>query len=296
MTSPAPDAYGFVGLGNMGGPMAANLKAAGFDVIAYDAAGTADRAPAGATIAQGPADVAAAETVFFSLPDGPISAEVAAAIAVTPGRRATTVIDLSTIGPGHATDIAARLAEAGMAYMDAPVSGGTAGAKAGTVTVMFAGPENVLARHRPALDAMGRVFHVGTRPGQGQAMKLLNNFLSATAMAATSEAVHFGLSQGLDLTTMIDVLNVSTGRNSATDDKFPKRILTGTFDAGFTARLMTKDLALYRQAATAAGGENRVLATVDALWRELLAAWPDCDFTEVYRYVGGQGPVERDGG
>ena len=110
------------------------------------------------------------------------------------------------------------------------MSGGAAGAAAGTISLMFAGPDAVLDAHRPVFEAIaGNIFHVGTKPGQGQAMKLLNNFLSATALASTSEALAFGRAHGLDLAMMVDVLNVSSGRNSATVDKFPRRVLTGTY-------------------------------------------------------------------
>ncbi len=131
----------------------------------------------------------------------------------------------------------------------------------------------------------GNVFHVGVEPGQGQAMKLLNNFLSGTAMAATSEAIAFGDSQGLDLATMLDVVNVSTGVNSATRDKFPQRILTGSFDAGFKTALLAKDVTLYLDNARAAGAPHDLGAVVAALWQACDRALPDSDFTRVFEYL-----------
>jgi 3-hydroxyisobutyrate dehydrogenase len=131
------------------------------------------------------------------------------------------------------------------------------------------------------------VIAVGEQAGQGQAMKLANNFLSSVAMAATSEAVHFGVSQGLDMRTMLDVLNVSTGRNSATVDKFPNRIATGTFDAGFALPLMAKDVALYYENAIAAGTVTEIGATIAAVWKDANAAMPGDDFTRIYDFVGG---------
>jgi 3-hydroxyisobutyrate dehydrogenase len=132
------------------------------------------------------------------------------------------------------------------------------------------------------------LFHVGETPGQGQAMKLLNNFLSATAMAATSEAVIFGESQGLDMGTILSVLNVSTGQNTASSDKFVNRILTGTFNAGFTVRLMAKDVGLYRSAVAGAGTAAKMGEPVSALWRELDEKMGAEDFTRVYTHLGGK--------
>jgi 3-hydroxyisobutyrate dehydrogenase len=129
------------------------------------------------------------------------------------------------------------------------------------------------------------LFHVGPNPGQGQAMKLLNNFLSGTAMAATSEAMAFALSQGLEMETMLDVVNVSTGRNSATSDKFPNRIATGTYDAGFKTALLTKDIRLFLENARAAGTPSKVAATVAEQWRRCDEAMPDSDFTRIYEFL-----------
>ena len=282
--------YGFLGLGNMGGPMAANIAAAGIGLVVHDKAGTEARAPAGATVAAGEAEVAAAATVFLSLPDGAASVAVAHGIAAAaqaePGRAASLVVDLSTIGIDAAKEAHGILAQAGVAYGDAPVSGGQAGARAGTITIMWAGPEGILDGHQAALDAMaGKVFRVGGEPGQGQTMKLLNNFLSATAMVATTEAVTFGQSQGLELATMLDVINASTGRNTASADKFPKRILGGTFDSGFAMALMTKDLGLYRDNARAAGTPLPIGAGLADLWAAADAALPGADFTRIYEFV-----------
>jgi len=279
--------YGMIGLGAMGAPFAANLARAGLPVAGFDAAGSQARAPEGVTPLASVAELAAkCETAFLSLPDGAVCRAVAQEIAEAPGRILRAVIDLSTIGPSAAEEIAADLSAAGIAYADAPVSGGRAGAVAGTITVIWAGDEAMLDVHRPALDAIaGNVFHVGTQPGQGQAMKLLNNFLSATAMTATTEAIRFGLAAGLDMRVMCDVLNVSTGRNSATADKFPNRIATGTYDAGFATALMAKDMRLYHAAAEEAGTPNRVGTLIDALWQAADRAMPDSDFTRIYDYL-----------
>ena len=288
-SAPAASALGFIGLGDMGGPMAANLAAAGFGLTVYDKAGTAARAPAAATRAQSVADVAAAaDTVFFSLPDGAICLSVAREIMAAAERRASTVIDLSTIGPEAAQELAATLGDCAIAYMDDPVSGGTAGAKAATITVMWGGPSDVLESQRPALEAIaGNIFHVGDQAGQGQTMKLVNNYLSAMALAATSEALAFGTAQGLDIQTMIDVLNVSTGRNSATMDKFPNRILTGRYDAGFRTKLMVKDVGLFAANVAKAGTFAELAPILDGIWRRVDRALPESDITEIYKFIGG---------
>jgi 3-hydroxyisobutyrate dehydrogenase-like beta-hydroxyacid dehydrogenase len=280
--------FGFLGLGRMGAPMATRLVAAGFDVTAHDVAGTAERLPDGARRADTLAGVtAAAEIVLLSLPDGPAVREAATAITGEPGR-CRAVVDLSTIGIEAAQEVATTLRKAGIAYLDAPVSGGVSGAVAGTLAVMAAGPKALFDEVESGLNEIGgNVFHLGEKPGQGQAMKLLNNFLSATAMAATAEAVVFGESLGLDLGTMLRVLNVSSGQNTATSDKFPKRVLTGTFDAGFATRLMTKDVALYRKAVARQGTARELADAVGGVWDRCDAARPDSDFTEIYADRGG---------
>ena len=144
----------------------------------------------------------------------------------------------------------------------------------------------MLAAHRALFDSIaGNVFHVGELAGQGQAMKLLNNFLSAVALAATSEAIAFGRAEGLDMATMVDVLNVSTGRNSATSDKFPNRVMTGTYDAGFHTRLMTKDVKLFLESVHGAGTANVVATAIGQVWEAADAAMPGSDFTEIWKFV-----------
>ena len=280
-----PTAIGFIGLGQMGAPMAANIAKAGTVLICYDKAGTDERLPAGATAAASIAEVVgAADTIFLSLPDGAIVQAVAEEISSSPDRRASVVVDLSTIGLDAAKAVGTALGTAGITYVDAPVSGGKAGAVAGTITLMWGGPKTELERHRAIVDSFcGNPFHVGDQPGQGQAVKLLNNFLSATALAATSEAVLFGQSQGLDMKTILDVVNVSTGMNTATRDKFPGHVLTGTFAAGFYAELLNKDVQLYRNNAEAAGTPLRIGSEVAKVWQDCVDQLePQSDFTLIY--------------
>ena len=145
----APKVIGFVGLGQMGGPMAANITAkSGIETIVYDKAGTAERAPEGAKLANSLGDVlSSADTVFLSVPDGPISIALAKEIAEYDGRKASVIVDLSTIGPEAAREAGDILKGAGVTYIDAPVSGGQAGAAAGTITIMCGGPKSVLDDH-----------------------------------------------------------------------------------------------------------------------------------------------------
>jgi 3-hydroxyisobutyrate dehydrogenase len=283
-------AVGFVGLGNMGSVLASNLVQAGHDVVAHDALGP-ERTPAGATEATDVADVARqVDVVVLSLPDGAASEQVAREVGATDARRATHVVDTSTIGVRAAETIAALLAAHGIAYVDAPVSGGVAGARARTLAVMYAGTDEACAHVEPVLAGLTDRHHrVGDRPGLGQAMKLANNLLSATALAATSEAVAFGMSVGLDMATMLDVLNEASGQSTATSDRFPNHVLTGRYAAGFTNTLMTKDLRLYLQEVERHGLPASVGAVTASVWERFAAVQPGADFTRIYPFVLGSG-------
>jgi 3-hydroxyisobutyrate dehydrogenase-like beta-hydroxyacid dehydrogenase len=240
---------GFVGLGAMGAPMAGALLDGGHQLAVYDERPEA-MAPFLARGARGCDSVAAvgdsAATVLVSLP----TPEVVRAVAcgeggLLHGRGIKTFVDLSTTGAMVAEEVAARLRGAGIDHLDAPVSGGVAGARARTLTVMASGPAEVFARVRPLLECLGqKIFLVGAAPGQGQTAKLLNNLLSATAMAITSEAMTLGVRAGLEPATLLEIFNASSGRNTATSDKFPKQVLTRRFDAGFRLGLMAKDVEL----------------------------------------------------
>ena len=281
------DALGFVGLGQMGKPMAANISSHALPLHVFDVAGTKERAPANAIAEVSLADVACkAETIFLSLPDGPISTAVVKDICLTSGRKTSVIIDLSTIGPDAAREAGELCKAQGVTYVDAPVSGGAAGAKSGSITIMWAGPEPELVRHQDVLDRFSKYqFHVGDLAGQGQALKILNNFLSATAMAATTEAMLFGLSQGLEMKTMLDVVNVSTGQNTASRDKFPERVLTGTFDAGFKSALLAKDVKLYLENTRNAETPNDVAGLISKIWTACDESRPGSDFTRVYEFI-----------
>jgi 3-hydroxyisobutyrate dehydrogenase-like beta-hydroxyacid dehydrogenase len=285
---------GFIGLGHMGSALASNLVAAGFSVVAHDAAGPA-KCPDRCSWAGAAEEVAArAGTVVFSLPDGPASGAVARSLSTATDVRTTHVIDTSTIGVRAAESICSLLGQAGIAYVDAPVSGGVAGARARTLMVMYAGDEADCDHVKGVLGGLSdRRQRVGDRPGMAQALKLANNFLSASALAATSEAISFGLSVGLDMATMLDVLNGASGQSQATTDKFPHHVLTGRYSSGFANSLMSKDVRLYMQEVQARLGPHSIATVTYDVWRRFAEAEPGADFTRIFPFVAdsGGGPV-----
>jgi 3-hydroxyisobutyrate dehydrogenase-like beta-hydroxyacid dehydrogenase len=284
------ETIGFIGVGRMGQPMASRLLAAGHPVVAYDIQGQALSAikVKGAETAASPAEVASrAEIVMASLPMPAIVQEIALGEGgVAAGTRARLFVDLSTTGPRVAKAVAAGLAARGIIAIDAPVSGGIAGAVKGTLAVMTSGPKAACERLAPILQHIGKVFYIGGEPGMGQMMKLINNLLSATATAATSEAVVLGVKAGLDPRVMIDVINAGSGRTTASEDKFPRAILPRSFDYGFALGLMTKDVRLCIEEAEALGVPMWIGQAVKQLWLYGLAqGGPDQDFTELIRHI-----------
>jgi 3-hydroxyisobutyrate dehydrogenase-like beta-hydroxyacid dehydrogenase len=261
---------GFIGLGNMGAPMASRLIDAGYQLTVYDVRKECVDAlvAKGARAAASPAAVASAvDTVLLSLPDPVIVRKVAlGADGVIAGSRVKTVLDLSTTGATAAREIAAALAARGITGVDSPVSGGVSGAVKGTLAVMVACPKALFTELEPMLKHIGKVFFIGERPGMGQTMKLANNLLSATATAATAEAIVFGVKSGLDPAVMCDVINAGSGRNTASQDKFPRQVLTRRFNQGFATGLMYKDVRLCLEEAEAAGVPMTVATGVRALW------------------------------
>ncbi len=280
---------GVVGLGHMGSVLAANLVQSGLDVVTHDITGP-DNSPPGATFLATIDELArCTEVVVFSLPDGAASELVARTIARTDDRCTASVVDTSTIGVAAARRINGLLSAAGVGYVDAPVSGGVAGARARTLSVMYAGRTVVCDEVEPVLAGLSdRRRRVGDEPGLGQALKLANNFLSAVALAATSEAVAFGVAVGLDMDVMLQVLNASSGQSQATTDKFPNHVLTGRYAAGFTNTLMAKDLQLYLEAVDAQRGVPGVVGSVTAsVWERFADADPGTDFTRIYPFLEG---------
>jgi hypothetical protein len=281
---------GFVGLGKMGAPMAGRLLDAGYALTVFDTreAALAPFVARGAKAAGSPAVLASeVETVLVSLPTPGVVKEVALGReGIGAGSKVKAFIDLSTTGPRAAQEIAKGLADKGITAVDAPVSGGVAGAQKGTLAVMVSCPAALFQTLEPVLEVLGKVFYLGEKPGLGQSMKLCNNLLSATALAITSEAMVMGVKAGLDPRVMLDVINAGSGRNSASQDKFPKAILPRTFDFGFTNELMYKDVKLFLQEAEAMGIPMWVASAVGQLWFLAYSQMgPEKDFTTIVQCV-----------
>jgi 3-hydroxyisobutyrate dehydrogenase-like beta-hydroxyacid dehydrogenase len=279
---------GFIGLGNMGFPMARRLIEANHDVIAFDTNGaTLERVVAlgaqGASSAKEVAD--RAETVLASLPTPAASRQVAIGPGgVIEGSRVKRYVDLSTVGSQTAVQIHDRLRERNIVAIDSPVSGGTGGAEKGALAVMVSAPRAEFDVIRGALEAIGRPFYIGDKPGSAQTMKLANNILAANVLVATAEVVVMGVKAGLDPSVMIEVLNAGSGATSASRDKFPRAILPRSFDYGFATGLMVKDVRLYLDEAEALGVPIEVAETVGRLWEAAQAdQGPQSDFTSVIK-------------
>ena len=262
---------GFVGVGRMGGPMAGRLLDAGYSLSVYDTLSEATKplVARGAQLAKSPAEVASsADIVLASLP----SPDIVKAVALGPqgiieGTRARILIDLSTTGPGAAKIIADGLKPKNIALVDAPVSGGIRGAVGGSLAVMVSCPKPIYQTVTPILKNFGKLFYTGELPGLAQTAKLANNLMAAAALVITSEAVAMGVKGGLDARVLIDIINASSGRNSASEDKFPRAVLPGTFDFGFTTGLSYKDVRLCVDEAEAMG----VPMVCGAVVRQMLA-------------------------
>jgi len=281
---------GFIGLGNMGAPMARRLIDAGHKLVVCDVRTEAALAlgALGAEVATSPQDVAdRAETVMASLPSPAVAKEVALGTGgVIEGKRIRRFVDLSTTGSRVAAEIFAALAKRRIVQIDSPVSGGVAGARKGTLAVMVSGPPDDVAAVKDLLGIFGRVFVVGEKPGMAQTMKLANNFLSATAMAATAEAVAMGVKAGLDAAVMIDVINAGSGRTTASDGKFPQAVLPRSFDYGFATALMLKDVRLCAEEARALGVPDKIIRAVLDQWEITNSEYGgESDFTTIVKMV-----------
>ncbi len=281
---------GFVGLGTMGFHMARRLIEAGHKLTVYDTRPEAvTRLTAlGAAAASSPKDVAdRVETVMASLPSLDAVWQVATGKdGVIEGSRIRRFVDLSTSGARMAQRISEALAPKKIVQVDSPVSGGPGGAERGTLAVMVSGPASDIELLRPALSVFGKIFVIGEKPGMAQTMKLANNLLSATAMAATSEAMVMGVKAGLDPAVMVEVINAGSGMNTATRDKFPRAVLPGTFDYGFTNGLMYKDVRLSLDEAEGMGVPMWVGSMVRQMFQlATTQQGADADFTTIVKCV-----------
>lgn len=288
---------GFIGVGKMGLPMSSRLINAGYELVVFDknAAAVQTLTTMGAVAASSARAVAeACEIVVASLPTPPIlEAVVLGEDGAIFGDKMRILIDLSTTGPKVAASLAEALGAVGKSMIDSPVSGGLKGARGGTLAVMNSGPKAAFDEVTPLLEVFGKLFYMGETQGSAQTMKLANNLLAAAALAVSCEAVVMGVKAGLDPKLMLDVINAGSGRNSATEDKFPKSVLTRTFDFGFATGLSFKDVRLCVDEAEAMG----VPMVVGSAVRQMLSMTnqvygPDSDFTSMVKIVEGWAKVE----
>ena len=285
-----PERIGFVGLGNMGGPMAQRLAQAGYHLLVFDATAAAVArltAQVACAAARELGELAACRVVITMLPDGGVVRQVllgpgGIAPRLAPG---SVVIDMSSSSAVGTRSLAQELAGRNIALVDAPVSGGVRKAVDGTLAIMAGGDAPTVARCQPLLAVMGKVFLAGSS-GSGHAMKSLNNYLSAANLLIAAEAVIAGERFGLDPQVMISILNASTGRNTATDQKYPAYVLSRNFASGFSLGLMAKDLRLALEVARAGGAPTELLDACSGIYARAESALGfRSDNTEVVKYL-----------
>lgn len=255
---------GLVGAGNIGRHFAARLHAAGYDLTVFDVdAAAVERArAAGIAIASSVTELAdRCEVVLLSLPTPDIVAKVAA--MVIEGKGIRVLVDLSTTGPSATERIAAFVEIRGIDFVGAPVSGGTVAAEHGTLTIMPAGKQDIVKALEPVFRTIARnIFYLGRAPTLGQTMKILNNTVYAANLIASCEALVYGVKSGLDPKTMLDVLNVSSGRSFATQERIPQCVLDRSFPLRFTTELLHKDIGMCIDDAQRLGAHMRVSPVV----------------------------------
>jgi 3-hydroxyisobutyrate dehydrogenase len=284
---------GFVGIGNMGWPMAKRVLGGSFPLTVFDADPArvarfaAETGSAGA--ASGAALAGAADVVITMLPTGAVVRDAllgAGGIARSLARGAV-VVDMSSSDPNGTRDLGRALGELGVALVDAPVSGGVPRAEAGTLAIMIGGEdEAAIARVRPVLETMGaKLFRTGPL-GSGHAMKALNNYCAAAAFAATAEAVLVGQRFGLDPAVMVEVMNASSGRSFNTEIVFPDHVVGGKFATGFALGLMAKDVKIAADLAREIGVETPLCRLTSELWGGARdAVGPTADFSAFYKHA-----------
>jgi 3-hydroxyisobutyrate dehydrogenase len=280
---------GFIGVGAMGGPMAANLAKAGFDLVVHDADAARAKAVAaelGGRPAEGLADVARSDLVITMLPDGRVVQDVLlkadGGVFLVAAKSTTVVIDMSSSEPALTRETGAALKKRGIGFVDAPVSGGVPRARTGELAIMIGTDDPAaLEAARPALKALGKMlFEVGPL-GAGHAMKALNNYVAAATFAAASEALAVGRTCGLTPETMVSVLNVSTGRSFISEIALKDHVLTGKYASGFAVGLLAKDVRIAAELAEQSGRPAPLAALVKTRWAEARdALGPATDNTE----------------
>lgn len=280
---------GFIGLGLMGGALARQFLRAGRTAIVHDLSETLVHSlvTEGAQRAESPREVAdRASVVIACLPSPFASRQVALGEdGVCFGRAVRIYIETSTIGVTACKEIERGMADRSIRMVDAPVSGGPRAAAQGTLTSMVSTQPEVWLEVREIIETYsGKAFLVGDKPGLAQACKLVNNAMSLTTLAIACETAVFGVAVGLDAETMIDVINVSSGRSAATMDKFPASVLTRSFNYGASVRTAAKDLELFVREANALGMDVAGTSFVADIWRKAASEGdPERDFTELIK-------------
>jgi 3-hydroxyisobutyrate dehydrogenase len=297
---------GFVGIGNMGWPMARNLAAAGYPLTVYDADAARAARFAGECGGSAAESLAAlgreSSLVITMLPSG---RDVHAVVTAADGGLASTlpagavIVDMSSSDPIGTRELGAMLAARGIALVDAPVSGLVARAQTGSLTIMIgADDERAVAAAEPVLETLGeRLIRVGSL-GCGHAMKALNNIVAATAFTVTAEALIVGQRFGLDPRVMTEVLSVSTGRSFHSEMTFPEHVLTRRFSSGFTLGLLAKDVGIAGELSGALHATTPVIDLVQQLWadgRDELGPGED-NSAIIKRWERMNGVVVRSGG
>jgi len=289
---------GFIGLGAMGRPMAINLVDAGLDLVVCDA----DEARAGVLVQRG-ATVAAtakatadeADIIFACLPNLATAQTVALGDdGVVAGARARAFVNAGTTGSPYSREVAARLAEQGKAFLDAPISGGPPGAEAGTLGIMCSGDRATFDALAPAFDVIaGKVVYLSEQPGAAQTMKLVNNIISFGNLSVALEAMTLGAKAGLDPEQMLEVINASSGRNSATETKIPNHVLPRSFDYGGAMYIIEKDLELWRREAEAYQSPMWLGTNIRTLFMQCMAeVGRDADLTTLAQTLERMAGVE----
>ena len=284
-----PPSVAFIGLGNMGAPMARRLVRAGYCVTGFDLSRDARAAvaAAGARAAETAADaVRGADVVILMLPGSAVVEAVLGDPAVSGAlAEGSTVVDMSSSDPLSTRRLAADTGSRGITLVDAPVSGGVRGAEKGTLTIMVGGAEDDVSRLSGLLEIMGTVRRAGP-VGAGHALKAINNLLSATHLLATAEGVLAGERFGLDPAVMVELINTSSGRSGSTDNKFPSFVLPGTYDSGFGMNLMVKDMRIAVDLARRLGVASPLADSALAVWERALGELPaTADHTEIARWT-----------
>ena len=283
----AGNLFGFIGLGNMGEPMARNAALKGCELIVHDIAGTAERAPKGSVIAQSNDEVARrASVIALSLPNLETNRSVVLEIAEA-GQADTIVVDTCTVGIETAQENAKILNQAGIIYLDAPVSGLKFRAEEGTLVSMVSGHLQAVDRARALIEGYSRLlFHVGEEAGQGQRMKVLNNAICIASYVITSEALSYGEAGGLKVEEMLKVVNESSGQNFATKYLFPKYVATERYDeSGAEAHIVEKDIGLFVKGSQVDQTPNKVISLAHSLVEEFSLENPLQDQMRIYPFI-----------